>query len=87
MVVSPDPYDYLDAPAARLKMQYPHCKKFILNLLAKYKTDLREKTVYHGESSFDVIDDFLNEVREHCHRKKALAPKKPRKSGEKHSSK
>jgi hypothetical protein len=78
-----DPYDYLNVHAAKLKMAYPHCKTYISDLLAQYKKDLKEKTTYHGDTAFDVIDDFRTEVRRHCHRKKARPSGKPRKTSRK----
>jgi hypothetical protein len=76
-------YSYLDTAAQRLKTKYPHCKQFILHLLDEYKSQLIENTKYHGETTMEVIEDFRDDVRRRCHKKKALPKPPPRKPGRK----
>jgi hypothetical protein len=83
MSVLPDPYQYLDGPAARLKLEYPHCRAFISDQLAEYKKNLREKLLHLGVNPEEVTEHFQKTVRNHCHRKKARPEGKPRKSSPK----
>jgi len=43
-----DPHDYLDTPAAKLKVEYPHRHAFISDLVTKYKKTLRDGLLHIG---------------------------------------
>ena len=78
-----DPHDYLDTPAAKLKVEYPHRHAFISDLVTKYKKTLRDGLLHIGRPPEEVIKSFEKDVRKHCLRTKAAPKGRPRKTSRK----
>jgi hypothetical protein len=78
-----DPHDYLDTPAAKLKVEYPHRHAFISDLVTKYKKTLRDGLLHIGRTPEEVIESFEKDVRKHCLRTKAAPKGRPRKTSRK----
>ena len=78
-----DPHNYLDTPAAKLKVEYPHRHAFISDLVTKYKKTLRDGLLHIGRTPEEVIKSFEKDVRKHCLRTKAAPKGRPRKTSRK----
>jgi hypothetical protein len=57
-----DPHDYLDTPAAKLKVEYPHRHAFISDLVTKYKKTLRDGLLHIGRTPEEVIKSPLERL-------------------------
>jgi hypothetical protein len=82
-MITSDSYDYLDTPAAKLKVDYPHRHAFISDLVTKYKKTLRDGLLHIGKAPEEVIKSFEKDVRKHCLRTKAAPKDRPRKTSRK----